>query len=103
MDWTALTKELMTALLSTGLGFTSCLSSGCTIHLHGEGEIAAGMRNTNEVFLRHSADGDKQGSLSECGTTLNPKTWDWINDKTEESDPGDPDVVGPSDPDTDGG
>lgn len=101
MDWTALTKELMLILSSLGLTFTSCLAGGCIIHLTGEGEVAVGMRNTNEVYLRHEVDGDKMESTSASGMKLNQETWDWINDRNDEpdenkNDPCSPDGDGPS-------
>jgi hypothetical protein len=105
MDYTAIVKELMLVLASLGMGVSSC---GCFIPLTGAGEVAIGMRNTNEVYIRSTVDGDKMGKTSQAGVQLNPKVWEWINkdkpdEPTSEDSSGDPDGDGPSGPDSDSG
>ena len=39
---------------------------GCTIHLHGGGELSAGMRNDNFFVFKHTVDGDKMGKESKA-------------------------------------
>jgi len=105
MDYTAIVKELMLAVMSLGVGVSSC---GCIIPLQGAGEVAIGMRNTNEIYVRSTVDGDKMDNKSSAAIQLLPETWEWINkdrsDETKSEDsPGDPDGDGPGGDDPDAG
>ena len=60
------------------------LTTGCTINLLGDGELALGMRNTNEVFVRHDAGDDRE---SDASIILTEDLWSLIKrvvEKTEE-------------------
>lgn len=77
MDYGAIVKELMLVLASLGLSVSSCLGTGCIVMLEGEGEVGIGMRNTNELYMRHEVDGDKKGLTSRAEATLSEQAWSW--------------------------
>ena len=73
MSWNTVIREILLALSASGLTIGSCLGTGCVVHLDGSGEIGLGMRASNEVYVRHTVDGDKAGSTSKAGFNIDDR------------------------------